>query len=345
MDIEFHYYMTYLIAKKAGFSADDAQVIAYSSQYVDDNDIIFKINIDTGEYYENYISQTMNILKAKKKLMRIYPIFHFIPGEYDCDEARRKDGKMHLLNCTPDSENAKYILRESLKTDNLYRIGIVSHSFVDTWAHQNFIGYYDDFNSMKGLLESVSPNIGHADAKHHPDMPGLLWEDKRLLGENKRVDNRERFIAAGLRLFEELCKTKSPNKPKEEINLLQSELEEDLTLVIAERDASGELKEERILRCVELSKKPSYGSSELEMYNHEKWLDEVINEDIKGLSDRKNSILSDYTFFKDEYTWKDINTYQNTHWYKFQEQIKIHQKFAYEYLQEKVFNKMDLESL
>ena len=38
MDIEFHYYMTFLIAGKAGFGEEDAFTIAYASQYVDDND-------------------------------------------------------------------------------------------------------------------------------------------------------------------------------------------------------------------------------------------------------------------------------------------------------------------
>jgi hypothetical protein len=37
MDIEFHYYMTYITALRAGFRVDDAYTIAYSSQY-DDND-------------------------------------------------------------------------------------------------------------------------------------------------------------------------------------------------------------------------------------------------------------------------------------------------------------------
>jgi hypothetical protein len=40
MDVEFHYYMTYLVAAKAGFGSDDAFKIAYTSQYVDDNEMI-----------------------------------------------------------------------------------------------------------------------------------------------------------------------------------------------------------------------------------------------------------------------------------------------------------------
>ena len=44
MDKELHYYMTYLIAAKAGFGLTDARDIAYASQYVDDNGMIFEIS-------------------------------------------------------------------------------------------------------------------------------------------------------------------------------------------------------------------------------------------------------------------------------------------------------------
>ena len=37
MDIEYHYYITYLIAIKSGFETHEAYTIAYSSQFVDDN--------------------------------------------------------------------------------------------------------------------------------------------------------------------------------------------------------------------------------------------------------------------------------------------------------------------
>ncbi|MDA8104143.1 MAG: hypothetical protein M0Z71_02065 [Nitrospiraceae bacterium] len=42
MDIEFHYYMTHLIALRAGFKPDDAFKIAYASQYTDDNENVTK---------------------------------------------------------------------------------------------------------------------------------------------------------------------------------------------------------------------------------------------------------------------------------------------------------------
>ena len=165
MDIEFHYYMTYLIAAKAGLEPGDALTLAYSSQYVDDNDMIFEIDNGKASYFQNYISQTMNILKPKQSLMRVYPIFHFIPGDPQAKTAFRKDGCMHWLNTTPDSGNANAMLDLALETGNIHRIGIAAHGFVDTWAHQNFIGYYADFNGLAEPLASVLPNIGHADAQ------------------------------------------------------------------------------------------------------------------------------------------------------------------------------------
>ncbi len=37
MNIEFHYYITKYLALSAGFEEDEAEIIAYSSQFVDDN--------------------------------------------------------------------------------------------------------------------------------------------------------------------------------------------------------------------------------------------------------------------------------------------------------------------
>jgi len=34
MDCEFHYYITYIVAQRAGFNPEDSYIIAYSSQQV-----------------------------------------------------------------------------------------------------------------------------------------------------------------------------------------------------------------------------------------------------------------------------------------------------------------------
>ncbi len=148
MDIEFHYYITYILAKESGFSSDEAAKIAYSSQYTDDNNKKIKVKKQDGSIYDNYISQTMNIARPINKLIRIYFCFHFLPGKCLSNSIKRIDGALHILNTTPDSEHAKTMLADALNTGNLYRIGLATHCYADTWAHQNFIGIKHAFGSM-----------------------------------------------------------------------------------------------------------------------------------------------------------------------------------------------------
>lgn len=53
MDKEFHYYATGLIAQRAGFSEEEAEIIAHSSQFVDENDVALKVRDrrDPGKLY------------------------------------------------------------------------------------------------------------------------------------------------------------------------------------------------------------------------------------------------------------------------------------------------------
>jgi hypothetical protein len=77
MDIEFHYYVTYLVAMKAGFSSIDSYKIAYSSQYIDDNEKQIIICNDIGEeIYRSTVTQSCNPSKEPNKLNRIY-IIHY----------------------------------------------------------------------------------------------------------------------------------------------------------------------------------------------------------------------------------------------------------------------------
>ena len=68
----------------------------------------------------------------------------------------------------------------------LYRIGIATHSYVDTWAHQNFAGWYDYYNNV-GL--DPKPDIRHSDGEHHPDWINHSWVDDSLVVPEVRWSN------------------------------------------------------------------------------------------------------------------------------------------------------------
>jgi hypothetical protein len=343
MDIEFHYYMTYLVAAKAGMGPDDALTIAHAAQYVDNNDVRFEINKGRGTAYRNYISQTMDILKPKAKLFRIYPIFHFIPGDPKSKTAWRKDGKMHWLNTTPNSKNANKIIDQAISSGDLYRIGIAAHGYADTWAHQNFVGYYDDMNSMDMTLAAITPNIGHADARHDPDWPALVWRDTRLIEE--QVDNRSRFLEAARHLLAKLARFADKSISDQEIKQRQDSLTNDLNEAIGDPDQSNERRSERVDRYKRLAQKAEYGDRELPEYNEDDWFDDAVNEHVRGLRDRSEGSLLRLDPLIDTYTWKDDQAYQLTEWYKFQQAVKVHQNESWEFLAASNLRGLELRDL
>lgn len=329
MDIEFHYYITYIIALQAGFENHEAYVLAYASQYVDDNTRRYRISQDTTEAYANYFSQTSDIMKPEMDLMRVYPIFHFMPGnrkEIDSDTTLRRDGKLHVLNTVPDNGNARTMLRESLGSGDLYRIGIAIHMFADTWAHQNFVGYYESFNSMKGVLQKTLPNVGHADAKHNPDWPALVWNDDRLMDRILEIDNKERFLSAAERIFEELCRYRDPGSLPDDIEKGKLALRQTIDRAIGSRDEKNRKKKDRIAGYRKI-----IGSQFIE-YAKDEWLNTAV----------------ELGFFPSINRWADnrwrIN-YEESHWYRFQEAIKSHQRLAMENILMPIIKDLRLERI
>jgi hypothetical protein len=328
MDIEFHYWITGIIANRARFSEEDAQAIAYSCQYTDDNDEIRTIkDPGTKEEYSNYISQTMDILKPKRTLMRIYPIFHFLPGDPLAIPARRRDGKMHVLVTTPDSKLAGTVLSNALQMDThdsqrLYRIGIASHAYADTWAHQNFVGWYDGFN---GELLNPLPNIGHVDFMYHPDWPGHRWQDPRIIQSD--VNNNDRFLAAAKRLYEEYARANG-TYDLTVCDQLVNDLGAAMGPVASGDDNVG--RDDRLARYHSLA-------PWLPEYDQHRWFSDAVDTKVRGLPD---TILPSLTIFKDEHTWKGPK--ETTRWYRFQEAVKAHQDLCMGLLKE-IFDQMGVD--
>jgi hypothetical protein len=324
MDIEYHFYITYIIALRAGFDKNTAYKIAYSSQYTDDNNTKYMINEGKPDAYENYISQTMNILKPKEEHIRIYSMFHFFPGTPEeilkCS-APRRDCKLHLFNTTPGNSNAQKLLKAALKSDNPCRIGIATHTFADTYAHQNFIGFNDKFNELRGLLKKFIPNIGHADAGYNPDWPALKWEDDRLTLKYKRINNKERFLMASGHIFELYCLYLKPKYPRKSLEKEKEALIKELSWAIGEYDKTNNKKERRINRYKKL-----IGDNLVEDYNKKAWFKVAVQRKRKDVwGNRRARHLPKWV-----YLWRE--NYKKSDWYMFQEAVKTHQEKAKEIL-------------
>ncbi len=317
MNIEFHYYMTKYLAIMAGFESDEAEIIAYSSQFVDDNKVRYEIEKPDGEIYKNYITQTTNILRPKKKLMRIYLLYHFLPGDATSYKARRRDGKMHVLMTTPASHHAQEIFFDTTKTESLYALGIASHMLSDTLSHQNFVGTFDEVNAMQGIWQTLSPNIGHADAGYKPDIPNLIWEDCRLIRDNAEIDNKERVLLAANKLYSNyLMITSNPNKwsaTKQKLNAV-------IGPCIEEKNIS-KYKNQMMTRIEKMRKILAEMDAD-EIYDPDKWFKEAIDVDVKLFDDKKIK----FDPVKDKLKFK--KNYRDSKWYKFQEAVREYQRTA-----------------
>ena len=96
MQKDFHYYVIYALAKEAGYSDNDAYIIAYASQNVDDNTdreytisdghsefyVGFPDKIGkTGDFYFPIITQAVDITSFKLSVQRyIYAPFILFPA-------------------------------------------------------------------------------------------------------------------------------------------------------------------------------------------------------------------------------------------------------------------------
>ncbi|MCF8002297.1 MAG: hypothetical protein K9K32_00970 [Halanaerobiales bacterium] len=331
MDIEFHYFVIYLTAISTGFSNNKAEVIAYSSQQVDDNCEQITINLNQQDEYENYISQTKNILKPEYDLLRIYSCFHFLPGDYDTNKAYRKDGLMHILNTTPNSKNAKQLMTKALETESLFRLGIASHTYADSWAHQNFTGTYSIFNSMEGLVKSATPNIGHSNALHLPDKVGLSWTDSRLVDENQEIDNNKRFIEALKNIYDYFVKF---NNKDISYDLKQGFIEKIKEIFNIGGSSTYYFKKRKELYnklAIQLS------GSKIPDYNKYNWFNRAID-----LNEEINLFHSGVYIGNSSYRWKK-DFIKDTNIYNFYKAVKEHQKDSLKIINKGVYEDIDIK--
>ena len=340
MNAEFHYDIIYLLASHAGY-AQDAQIIAYASQYVDDNAKTFKITHPTDssvEPFENYISQTMNIASPKEKLMRIYPFFHFLPGDPEKNTSQRKDFMGNWLGTTPNSALSQQIMQHCFATKDLYSIGIACHAYADTWAHQNFIGMASEFNTIPGAPSPL--NIGHVQADTCPDIPSLIWRDKRLLSE--RVDNKARFIEAALCIFDFLAKSNGKTSDHA-LDQKKEKIHSQLNEIIVHGKVNEEAQKDRCAQYKRIIKDNL--NDDAKDYDSSEWLHEAVHlstiasfhEEVDKATGGGAVMDAIAQFAWDN--WRDTQTwhsdeYTTTHWYRFQQAIISYQKMVKTLLKE-----------
>jgi hypothetical protein len=211
MQKDFHYDIIFALAKEAGYSDADANIVAYASQYVDDNTdreytvhdsydfyVGFPEEIGTsGNLYFPIITQAVDITSFKLSVQRyVYAPFHFIPG----DNNVTIKGKKNPLCTTRSCKNAEDLVLSAKKSGDIYRIGVALHTYADTFSHERFSAFHEDWNNVyKSPPGNLPPNIAHAEVFHKPDEISTDWVDERF--GKKKIINRDRALEAAGSIF------------------------------------------------------------------------------------------------------------------------------------------------
>lgn len=234
MQLDMHYYGTYVLAKLAGLKDEICEIIANSSQLVDDNvadkDLKFyERAFIKAQASAHHVGDLANIKESDQR--RVWVPFHFLPGiEGDTYEEK--------LICKKNSSIARELVDHNLNYENerllAYLVGITAHVYADTFAHYGFSGisstensidsssikylnlteeinkyisnkaekFYNNKNyNVETLLSSfaqgVSGSLGHAGVATNPDRPYLKWSYKyKNAGKQVSRNNLDDYIEA-----------------------------------------------------------------------------------------------------------------------------------------------------
>ena len=118
MQIDFHHAVTYVAARLAGFSHEEADIIAYAAQYVDDATSDGAVRFDNKAIYTRISSSHKTIdlqnLNPVDDLLVWMP-FHFLPGNGGVPAGQNPDGTFIAKIVTmPDSPVAREMVQAAI---------------------------------------------------------------------------------------------------------------------------------------------------------------------------------------------------------------------------------------
>lgn len=271
MNLDFHYYGTFVAARFAGYTHEESELIAHAAQYVDDSENSTLKN-NKGEYYINDFTPipTVNSMgecsksiseKGFDELYRVWPVFHFLPGNYDGDgksiknyEGPKENSKLmgkfkwrfdseaeeqFKLLCLSDSILVKDMINDIINpriSESFHLIGLRMHVMADTWAHKYYSGFpawfinsHTQFSEICLIPDAPSFNspfyLGHGQTCHSPDYPYLKYTvSPQWSNERITKDNPEDFFKAFEQMYTALYSIKNaiPFNPSELMHINES---------------------------------------------------------------------------------------------------------------------------
>jgi hypothetical protein len=225
MNIDFHYGIIYVVSRLAGLNPGEAEVVAHACQYIDDSTTPGVLRFRDGQTFDRFAAahewyDYWNFFDKDNR--EVWAPFHFLPG----NQGETFDER---VVCRKDSEVAREMARRFLAADRnddnaLHGLGVLLHTYVDTWAHQGFSGMNSPHNAVhhfesenytaaelidkvKGFVETAKGQlegdvidlgikVGHGAAIHFPDLPWFKWRYRNGFNQEIERDNLPDFVDA-----------------------------------------------------------------------------------------------------------------------------------------------------
>lgn len=240
MQTDFHFYCVAVLARAAGFTPDDALILAYASQYVDDateGDLI-PITVNGGDIRFDPVRTCYDGLATVETLgwsgeKKVFIPFHYLPPAiFD-----PKHAAAYTFITKSNSPFAQMLLDRALEEPRknrkrwLCRVGAALHTFADTWAHEFFSGRMKgDENSaasitmfdrkgnpvsskIENIVYKILPAVGHGSVLFLPDIAYKIWGCERShIDLTIKKDNVECYVNCAKHIYDWLCGLKISRK-------------------------------------------------------------------------------------------------------------------------------------
>lgn len=338
MQIDFHHAVSYTVARLAGFVHDEARIIAYASQYVDDCRHRGIVNFRTGyTYYRLASSQEftdfIHVCDVKDDC-RVWVPFHFLPGNAGDEAGAGLDRTpMERLRCTPDSPLASDMWTACYESrgqaNALHRLGITCHVYEDTFAHCWFAGVLDKINTVsdlkhkvegiKALFENIESKLvqavplGHGAVLKFPDLPFLEWSYCDSAGTQQTRNNPEDFLRASTQLFRHLLFYRDqPDR-----GMLKHDQD---TLLNGFRNYTEEIGEDRLPHWLKLIREGNFSFGGLS----QEQADSLIYSDSGQGSWKQEALGADSDKDDGKMRFPYSPQFKQSNWYLFHEALKSH---------------------
>jgi len=346
MQIDFHHGVTYILARLAGFSQEEANIVAFCSQYVDNATSNVPIRFKNGPIYKPICSahemlDYRNFDELASHL--VWTTFHFLPGNCMLPRGKGEEYDFTLrLICRPNSfvsqDMVKECIKQSKEVNGLQRLGITLHVYADTWAHQGFSGiksevnrvqFIDDNDESQDLInklanfftdtfdrkcscfiEGVLP-LGHGAVLSYPDRPYLKWMYKDYKGNLVQRNNLDDFLDAAKNMFIVMKRFRQNDPDAIVEGLSQENLEQIKTLFEEINDVDGKVRHRKWLEKI-CEGCFSFGPEQVE-YNPE------------GVTDWERENLGDIRYYAGELDYSF--DFMNCNWKKFHDALRDHHYF------------------